>query len=169
MLVILAELNGSPELEVREAIKLKKSCEKLGIPHPVNINTVEDLIDLLGEDRDQSFLLFSNFPPNSSYAGSGESMNLVDEGDTISRSWPADSYSISLSLFKTLNTRYSFDAIHIITGAPHLILTDEKIKAIFPDLPITIKRKKVWIESGESYQHLYRLFVEEKIKEALQS
>ncbi len=168
MLVILAEINGSPELEVREAIMLKKSCEKLGIPHPVNIDSVEDLIDLLGEDSDQSFLLFSNFPPNSSYYGSGKSMNFVDEGDTISRSWLADSYSVSLSLFKTLNKRSSFKAIHIITGAPDLILTDEMFNAIFPDLPNTIKRKREWINSGENYQHQYRLYIEEKIKEALQ-
>lgn len=167
MLVILAEINGSPQLKVREAIQLKKTCEKLGIPHPVNINTVEDLIDLLGEDSKKRVLLFTNFSPNSSYPESGISMNFKDEGDKISRSWLADSYSISQNLFTTLNKRYKFKAIHFITGAPDLILTDEIIKSVVPDIPITITRKKEWIKTGEDYQHQYRLFIEEKIKNAL--
>ena len=168
MLVILAEINGSPELKVREAIRLKKSCEELGIPHPVNINSVEDLIDLLGEERDQGCLLFSNFPPNSSYPESGKSMNLVDEGNSISRSWEAGSYTTSRNLFGVLNKRYSFKAIHFVTGAPEMFLTDDMIKSLFPGTSVTIQRKREWLKTKSDYQHLYRLFVEEKIQEALQ-
>ena len=49
--VILAEINGSPELEVRQSIKLRKDCEAMGIKHPINVNSVEDLIDVLGEEK----------------------------------------------------------------------------------------------------------------------
>jgi hypothetical protein len=166
--VILAEINGSPELEVRQSIKLRKDCEAIGIKHPVNVNSVEDLIDVLGEEKGQSVVLFTNFPPNSSYPDSGKSMKMVDEEDHILRSWEADSYSISLKLFTALEKRYTFKAIHFITGAPPFFLTDENIESLFPGTPITINRKKDWIDSGKDYQELYRLFVEEKIKEALQ-
>ena len=163
--VILAEINGTPELEVRQAIKLKKTCEFMGLEHPVNVNSAANLIDLLGEDKNQSFLLFSNFPPNSSYPDSGKSINLVDKGEYISRSWDADSYSISQNLFTALEKRYTFTAVHFITGAPPFMLSDDLIKSLFPRTLLTIIRKKDWINSETNYQELYRLYIEKKIRE----
>lgn len=163
--IILAEINGSPELQVRQAIRLRKNCEAMGINHPVNVNSVDELIDVLGENKKQNVLLFSNFPPNSSYPASGKSMKLVDEGEYISRSWEADSYSISQKLFTALQKSYTFKAIHFITGAPVSILSDDLIKSLLPGTLISIARKKDWIKEKSDYQELYRLHIEEKIKE----
>lgn len=46
--IILAVINGSPELDNRQAIRLKKTCKELGLEQPVNVNTVDELIDVLG-------------------------------------------------------------------------------------------------------------------------
>ena len=169
MKIILAEINGTPELQVRQAIRLKKYCESLGLEHPVNVNSVEELIDELGECRGLDVLLFSNFPPDSSYPASGKSIKLVEEGDHISRSWEADSYSTSQGLFKALEKRHTFKAIHFITGAPDFILKDECIRSLFPGIPLSITRKKEWIHSGRDYQELYRSHIEEKIRAALRA
>ena len=167
MKVILANINGAPELEVRHSIKLKKTCEALGLEHPIHANSAEELIDILSEHKEEDLLLFSNFPPNSSYPDSGKSINLVDEGDYISRSWEADYYSISQSLFVALEKRHKFKAIHFITGAPSFILEDKHIRSLFPRTHLTIIRKKDWIGKESNYQELFRLHLEEKIKEAL--
>jgi len=167
MKIILAEINGSPELDFRQARKLNKICDEMGLGHPVNVNSVAELIDVLGDNKGQSVLLFSNFPPNSSYPDSGKSMKLVDEGDYISRSWEADSYSLSQKLFTVLEKKYIFKAIHFITGAPCFILGDGLIKSLFLEIPLTIIRKKDWIKGEKSYWELYRFHIEKKIKEAL--
>lgn len=167
MKIILAEINGTPELEVRHAIKLRKTCEELGLEHPINVNSAEELIDMLGEYKGQDILLFSNFPPDSSYPTSGKSMKLVDKGDYIARSWEADAYSISKKLFTALEERYIFKAIHFITGAPSLRLKDEHIISLFPETPLTITRKRDWINAELDYQLLYRMYVEKMISESL--
>lgn len=167
MKIILAEINGTPELAVRHAIKLKKTCEELGLEHPINVNSAEELIDILGEHKGQDILLFSNFPPDSSYPTSGKSMKHVDMGDYIARSWEADYYSISKKLFTALEKTYTLKALHFITGASSLRLKDEDITSMFPGTPLTITRKKDWIYSEIDYQLHYRKHVEKKIKETL--
>ncbi len=168
MKVILANINGIPELKVRHSIKLKKTCESLGLEHPLHANSAEELIDILSEHKEEDLLLFSNFPPSSSYPESGKSIQLVDEGDYISRSWEADYYSISQSLFVALEKRHKFKAIHFITGAPSFLLEDRHIESLFPGTHLTIIRKQNWIGKDSNYQELFRLYLEKNIKEALE-
>ncbi len=163
MIVIIAEINKyilllkSDILQIKEA-RPSSECEKLFL-----VDTVKKLETTLEANKDQDFLLFSNFPPNIAYvsnytAGNGNrfyTQNAVEP----------DSYSKSKTLFKNISSKYHFRSIHFITAAPIEKLTDDIVKSLFPGLPVTTTRKEEWMQSEKGYRNLYVCFIIEKIKE----
>ncbi len=167
MIVIIAEINNREDMPVSEASKLNQVCTAIGVKLLINIHSVEKLTEVLEKNKKNTCLLFSNFPPNSSYPESGKSINMVDKGDYYLLSWDADSYSKSLPFFKGLCTKYKLKAIHFITGAPEKRIGDDLLKALSPHTPMTITRKDVLITPAHNYALLYRLLIVQKIKEAI--
>jgi hypothetical protein len=92
MVVIIAEINGSSSLSGHETSKLKEHCKAMGTDEFQYAYTTDNLSKLLEQNRDQKFLLFSNFPPESSYPKSGKTLKEFEKGDNIYRSWDAYSY-----------------------------------------------------------------------------
>lgn len=67
MIIIYAYINARPFHDEPNRIKLHAFCDEHGFKAPYYAYTIEGLELLLEQNRDDSVLLFSNFPPNSSY------------------------------------------------------------------------------------------------------
>lgn len=166
MVVIIAEINGSSSLSGQETSKLKEHCKAMGIDEPQYAYTTDNLSKLLEQNRDQKVLLFSNFPPDSSYPESGKTLKEFEKGDIIYRSWDADSYSKSKYLFEAWIGKFNFKTIHFITGALQEELSDEMLKSLSAIIPITVTRKSEWIHPAIEFEKLYVSFMKVKIVEA---
>jgi len=166
MIVINAYINGHPTLSSKGNAEIREFCKTVDIDPPVNVFQVGKLIEILQENRNQKVLLFSNFPPDSSYPGSGEKKRTKKEQGQDYESWNADSYSRSKSLFEAWTGKYNFKTIHFITGAPQEELSDEMLKSLSAIIPITVTRKRDWIHSTIEFEKLYVGFMKVKIVEA---
>ena len=167
MVVINAEINQFSFFSRSIAANLKELCETLDIPEPVSVNTVEALAEKLEEHRDHDILLFSNFPPDSSYPDGKKTGNSFRNDECGYQSWQEDTYARSISLFKYLGMEYKFKAIHFITGAPEKLVSDEMLRSFSGHFPVTVARKKDWLHRVLSYEQLFILFMLDKIKEAI--
>jgi hypothetical protein len=88
---------------------------------------------IMEQNLEETFLLFTNFPPNSSYP--------EKRRDNPADAWLADSYERTGSYFHRWTEKYRFAGIHIITGAPDDVLTDRMINAYVPGKKVTVIRK----------------------------
>lgn len=167
MLVIIAEINGHNSLSASSMAKLKEYCKTVDLDQPINVNSFAGLMEMLDEKRNNTILLFSNFPPDSSYPDSGKTKNTTQVGAIELQAWDADSYEKSRSFFSKILNKYKFRAIHFITGAPKEKLSDELLLTLSTQTPITVTRKRDWIHPDLDYDQLYCLFLIEKIKEAV--
>jgi hypothetical protein len=75
------------------------------------------LFELLEERKEEMNILFTNFPPNSSYK-TERVYNTNEDENYIYKSLPADSYSMTSEHYKNIGSKYSLIGISIITGAP---------------------------------------------------
>jgi len=166
MLVINAYINGHPTLSSEGNAVIGEFCKAIDIGPPVNVYKYERLAEILEENRDQKVLLFSNFPPNSSYSGSGKGKRTINEQGEEYESWDADSYLKSKSIFDSWIGKYNFKTIHFITGAPEKKLSDEMLKSLSVTIPITVTRKREWIHPAIEFEKLYIGFMKIKIAEA---
>ena len=167
MKVIIAHLNSTNDLSQFNLFMLKDTCESFGIQESAKVNTPEKLLEKLEKTRGESILLFTNFPPNSSWLGSGKTIKTEDKGSYIHRYWEADSYAESNELFGKIAIDYTFKAVHFITGAPENIISDEYLKSLVPEIIATVTRRGKWIGEDLNYRELYYGFLQRKIKEAL--
>ena len=168
MELIIASLNGVMKFEGIIADNLNKELKSLGLNPPVYIQHPEKLNEYFNESKDSNTLLFSNFPPDSSYAGKFVTEELQKDGKTIKRYWEADSYEKSTKLFKNITAKKSFKAIHFITGAPEEKASDDLIRNSVNGNPVTIKRKSEWLESEIPYSSLLKRYILDKIREQLE-
>jgi hypothetical protein len=155
MTIIISELNSSSSLSLRSRTNLTESCRLYQIEPPIYTYSPEELTKILEENKDGKILLFSNFPPDSSFKNNKIAVE----------SWEVDSYSQSMSLFKEWINKYSFKGIHIITGAPREKLGDREIKSLDHNIDLTITRKKNWVHPTLDYDKLFLTFIIEKIRE----
>lgn len=167
MIVIIAKINGSTELSKMEASEVNETCKKMNIPVPINVSTSGKLKEVLEKHKDQDCLLFSNFPPDSEYPGSGKRVEKYVKNDITYRFHKADSYVKSNALYNEIFAKYSFNAIHFITGAPENMISDEMLKSLSPNTLITVNRNNDWIHPNTIYSQSYKRFVMKKIKEAV--
>jgi hypothetical protein len=165
MIVVIAELNKNLVTDYLNIVKLKDGCLKAGAEHVFVAQTADELKDVLRENKYNKILLFSNFPPNSSYPDSGKTMKQVDKGSYTVRAFEADSYSKSMDFFLSLlKDPKKFIKIHFITGAPKQVLKDEQLKSLSPDTKITVLRKKDYMDENLDYNKLIQNYVVEKIQ-----
>jgi hypothetical protein len=167
MLVINAEINRFPFFSSRAGAKIKEFCKTLDIMEPLSVYTTEELRGNLTNNLEESILLFSNFPPDSSYPDSGMSRKNYRKDELGYPSLESDSYTRSLSFFTVLCLKYKFKAIHFITAAPEEKLSDDRIRSLSGIIPITVTRKKEWIHQGRNYEQMCSLFMIQKIREAV--
>ncbi|MBN1181154.1 MAG: hypothetical protein JXB49_02630 [Bacteroidales bacterium] len=120
---------------------------------------------MLEKHKNDKFLLFSNFPPDSSYKQSPKKS--VKIGDQIFESWNADSYTKSTLLFQEWINKFSMAGINIVTGAPNEKLGDIEIKSLTHNVDISVTRKYEWIHPSLDFENMYLLFILEKIKEVV--
>ena len=156
MIIIYAYINARFTYEVPGRMKLAEFCIQNGFHAPFFINTTEGMELLLEQNRDETILLFSNFPPNSSYP--------ENRRKNPDKSWEADSYERTGRHFSEWTTRYRFAAIHIVTGAPESVLSDESIKGYLPDQKITVIRKGKWAQEGVDYENVFTSYMIETIR-----
>lgn len=136
MLIIHANLNRRfPRFIGDEALSLQKFCEANGIKLIIDINDTESLETLVNTYNSETILLFSNFPPDSSYPGC-EQIDI-----TLSNpNWNADTYEKSIAFFKNLTRLDAIKALHIVTGAPKEKLSDAFMTHVFSHINFSIKR-----------------------------
>ena len=166
MIVINAYINGHPTLSTRGIAEIGEFCKSVDIDQPVNVFQAEKVEEILEENRNQKVLLFSNFPPDSSYPGSKKTNGTEEAGDENRTAWDADSYLKSRSLFESWTGKYNFKTIHFITGAPQEKLSDDMLKSLSEIIPITVTRKRDWLNSTIEFEKLYVIFMKIKIGEA---
>jgi hypothetical protein len=162
MIIIIANLNAAIELRGFQADKIMEACTSMGLDQPIYIQTPEELPAILEQNRYQSCLLFSNYPPDCSYAD----VTLAPNYNT-NRGWDADSYEKSANFFKDLFTNYSFKAIHFITNAPFYMTPEFLLKELSPRAKVSVTRKRELADFGLGYEHNRRIFIVEKIEEAM--
>ena len=163
MIIINARINSNSVLNGIEASQLSANIKTLGINEPITVFDFDSLTTILKENKGEEFVLFSNFPPNSSYSESATYGNKASG----TNSWHADDYGISSFDFSKLNEQYKFNAIHFISGAPASWIDLEYLQAIFPDTKVTLKRNQDFIDSKLGFEKSYRNYIVGRIKESL--
>lgn len=97
MLIIHANLNRrAPRFIGDEALSLQTFCEAYGIKLIIDINDTESLETLVNTYKSETILLFSNFPPDSSYPGCEQR----DQAILSNPEWNADTYEKSIVFLK---------------------------------------------------------------------
>lgn len=156
MIIIYAYINARPFYDEPDRIKLHAFCNEHGFKAPFYVYSIEGLEMLMEQNRDESVLLFSNFPPNSSYP----EMTRNNYG----KPWEADSYQRTGQHFSHWHSRYRFAAIHFVTGAPESVLSDEAVKGYLPNLKVSIIRKGIWIQENVDFEKVFTTYMIETIR-----
>lgn len=163
MKIINARINSEAALSSTGSAQLAKTCTFLGIDPPVGVYDETQLLNILEYNKDKELVLFSNFPPNSSYPDSNSFKSNFRRSDA----WIADSYSITQSLFIDISAKYNFKAVHVISSAPRNMLGIDFLQSLFPDALVTLKRNSEFISGKLGYSISYRAYMEGRIKESL--
>jgi hypothetical protein len=141
--------------------------KNLGLDLPVKVFSEQDLLRALDNMKDEC-ILFTNFPPDSSYPGNSKLINIRDKGDYYNRSWDADSYEISHALFRKIVGNYKLKAIHFLTGASENKISDKNLFYFSSsETIVTVTRRKELMAKVSEYPKLYKQFILKKIKESL--
>lgn len=151
MIIIIANFNRLSVIEKIGVVDLNNECLELNIKEPIYVYSLEKLLEELEDNRDEGVLLFSNFPPNNSYSDNRLPQDI--------------SYSRSSKLFKDLNSKYKFKAMHFITGASEDKVNDELLQSLFPSIPVTITGRHSLMKDGNGYPSSYFQYIIKKIKD----
>jgi hypothetical protein len=137
MLIIHANINRRvPRFIGDEALSLQTFCKAYGIKLIINVSDTELLESLVNTYTSDTILLFSNFPPDSSYPGCAQK----DQAILSNPEWNADTYEKSITFFKKLTRLDAIKALHIVTGAPKEKLSDAFMTQVFSHVKFSIKR-----------------------------
>lgn len=156
MKIIYAYINGPAEAEGPDRIKLLEFCKIRGLKPLLYVFSEGDLAQALENGREEPVLLFSNFPPDSSYPRLNDT-----------EKWKADSYAHSTSLFRNWFANYKFAGIHFVTGAPETQLSDDDLKALAPEKKISVIRKKKWLGKYADFGQIFTTYLEGEIEKHL--
>lgn len=153
---IIAHLNDTQALSRSFIRSLNEGFIAKGISEPDLLSKPEDLLRKLEEYKANEIILFTNFPPDSSYPESGRSVKQHEKNGIIHRWTEADNYSRTYRLFNSFLKKYRFVAIHFITGAPEEMIQDSFLETALDDTPITVTRRIELFNSGSDYWTNYR-------------
>ena len=148
MIIINARINSEQVFDGIEAAQFTSICATLNINQPIEVFDTTQLTRVLESNKGKKCLLFSNFPPNSSYPNSSSYKGPFRH----TNGWLADSYSKTEDFFKEINSKYVFEAVHIVSGAPRDMLTMDLVQSIFTNTLVTIKRNYELIRSRVGYK-----------------
>jgi hypothetical protein len=90
-------------------------------------------------------VLFSNFPPDSSYAQDPVVTERVAAGGGVITSFAADSYEKTKAFYSSLLSAHPAVELHVITGAPFERLTNFEITSVGLGDLVTVQRKSEWL------------------------
>jgi len=160
MKVIIAEINHPAGWPVEQRLKFVEVFLNEGLAPPVYAFSCGDLQSALEKDPDTPVLLFSNFPPNSSYRD--------ERNENFSTTnWLADSYSRTATFFEDICKKYNFVSIQLVTGAPEKVLSDQEMERACSPKKIRIIRKKKWISPASDFYKVFSIHVMEQTKKYL--
>jgi hypothetical protein len=163
MKILIANLNDKQELLRTEMALLEINLKEFGATSIFYVFNLERLAEAVNSCK-TDIVLFTNFPPDSSYPESGKSIRYIEKETSIERYYEADGYKRSAAFFGELRHNGEFRAVHFITGAPKDIVPDEFLKAVFSDVPTTIKRRRDLIGDGANYNKLYLKYIESTVR-----
>lgn len=156
MILILAQINGVVRLDEKQTEDIRKFCDRKGINKLIKVTTAQTFIKVIEEFQNEEVIMFSNYPPNSSYPENRKTMG--------ENGWKADSYSQSAELFKLIMDGKNFKSIDIITGAPFDVLSDEEVKATFSNNTVSITRLRDWDASNVPHHIQYKNLIQNRIR-----
>ncbi len=156
MKIIYAYINGPAGADGPDRKKLLEFCKVRGLEPPLHVFSAGDLARALENVREEPVLLFSNFPPDSSYPRLNDT-----------EKWKADSYAQSTALFRDWFANYKFAGIHFVTGAPEEVLSDDDLKSLAPEKKISIIRKNKWIGEHADFGQIFTIYIEGEIEKHL--
>lgn len=166
MKVVIANINELKGLDISFVIKMLRVCNDLGISPPIYVRTAKSLLQILEESENEKILLFSNFPPDSSYPKDEDISSGFVNYDFI-RSAALESFSKSIFLLAKIGVSKRLAAIHIITCALPEVISDEFLRSLLPGSPTMIKRTDENIITDTYFELIYSKYIIEKVKEAL--
>jgi len=167
MKVIIANINKPIGLVGIYISKLEEACKEMKIDHPIHVNTTEQLLEVLEDNKDDSCLLFTNFPEDSSYRNYEKPLNMNDGENYFSHTRKEDFYSKSKIFYRNIGSKYSIKKTYFITGASERMVKDSYLESLFPNIPVTVKRNNDLLDQGKGYYQSYSDFLIEKIKESI--
>lgn len=162
MNILYAQINTNPNKEGQDDFRsgITRLFTQRGFQNIFFAYTAEELINILQDHKDEPFWLFSNFPPNSSYA---EGAMPGNDKSIDASFWKADAYNKSFTLLKFLINNYSIARWNIITGAPAIKLPMKNIMSINTETQTRFMRKEELIHFGKYELHLFK-YLENEVK-----
>ncbi len=167
MVVINACIYNSTELSKVENEKLNTGLKQLGIENFIIVFTISNLLAELEANKDKEILLFSNFPPKKFFLEHGVAQSVLVKYENNVPEWDIPEYKVSAGLYTQICKEYKIKAIHFITGARGHYVSDSLFLSLTGNIPTTIKRKEDWTVEGANFDVMRRLYMIEKIKEAV--
>ncbi len=118
MNVLIAKINGSQGLTQTQCALLDIKMQKKGSSSVRHLFNPQSLLDAMNAGKERKVVLFTNFPPDSSYPDSGKSIQTKEKDGVTHRFWEADGYRRSERYFKYLAGFSNLVSVHFISGAP---------------------------------------------------
>jgi len=100
-----------------------------------DLYTFENLEKIIKENPKNNIIIFSNFPPNNSYKRYKKEEVAGSFGSL------ADSYDRTVQKYKEIMQEYPNIQLHILTGAPAALISDQEITTISTTDRIFLTRK----------------------------
>ena len=116
---------------------LKKHLSNQGVNHVnvSNIYTMEKLEAFVQSNAENKIILFSNFPPNCTY----KRFKIIEVDGCCG--WIADSYDRTAQTYTEMMKKYPNVELHVITGAPEKLISDQEILSLSAPERIFLTRK----------------------------
>jgi len=151
MIVILAILHSKNYLKIHEASAIKSVSyltQPIEVKFAISPTTLEEK---LNKHKGENVMLITNFPPDSHFPEDEYKERRTRGGDCLSIPDKKDTFLRSHRYFTRLFSKYTFEAVHFVTGAPEGRLEEEYLKGLIPDTEISVTRHSRWTGIGPYY------------------
>ena len=165
MIVINTHINQVSDFNRTETEKLHKDLKALKVEKYVDVSTVPSLLSTLEKYNGQPILLFTNLSPNYFFKKKG--INVDDFQIEAMPDWRVPEYSFSAGLYYHICKVHSIVGVHFITSALKRVVNDTDLLSVTGDVKTTIKRKQDWMKPGMIYNAFLKLYLLEKITDAV--
>lgn len=151
MKIFTLSINKPHHYDPIEYNHIIRAWEDQKIQQPMAVHSIKELVHVMESFEGEEFMVFTNFPPDSSYMNKSEP-------------WTADSYDITMNAFRKLCNEHTLKAIHVITGAPENKVNEELLSTITSKFPITHQNIENWTD-GFNFEFLRRCYMVNKIRQ----